>query len=76
MTEPRIANIKTPEYGDKTNGYAVDTIENEGLEYAVRHYIDGNEFKDKETAFRWNRAALALDLLVEHLEKETGRKID
>jgi hypothetical protein len=77
MTEPpKIAHIKTPQLGDRTNGDAVDIIENEGIAYAVMHYIDGNEFKDGETAFRWRRAALALELLKEHLEKETGREID
>lgn len=30
----------------KTNGYAVDTIENEGVAYAVMHYCDGSVFKD------------------------------
>jgi hypothetical protein len=72
----QIANIKTPVLGDKTDGDAVDIIENEGLAYAVRHYCDGNDFASHETAFQWRRAALALDLLVEHLQKQTGREID
>lgn len=59
---------------DKTNGYAVDTIENEGLEYAVRHYIDGAEFKDPVTECLWTEAAQALGRLVKHLENETGRE--
>lgn len=61
---------------DKTNGYAVDTIENEGLEYAVRHYCSGDEFKDEITAKLWNAADAAIDALVKYLENETGREID
>lgn len=64
------------EAGDKTNGYAVDIIEGEGLDYAVRHYIDGSAFKDPETASLWTEAGQALNALVEHLENETGRDID
>lgn len=60
----------------KTNGYAVDTIENEGLAYAVRHYIDGSCFKDPDTARLWREADAALAALITHLEHETGREID
>lgn len=60
----------------ETNGYAVDTIENEGLAYAVRHYCSGSTFKDEDTAFLWDQAATALDALIRHLENETGREIE
>lgn len=59
----------------QTNGWAVDTIENEGLEYAVRHYCDGSEFKDTHTALLWDKAARALDELVTYLVDETGRDV-
>lgn len=60
---------------DRTNGDAVDIIENEGLEYAVRHYISGTEFKDSMTRKLWIDAELALDRLVNYLQRETGREI-
>lgn len=60
----------------KTNGYAVDRIENEGLEYAVRHYIEGDAFKDPVTARLWTAADCILTALVKHLESETGRTVD
>lgn len=60
--------------GDRTNGYAADTIENEGLDYAVRHYIDGDAFKDPETARLWTEAANANQALVDYLKRETGRE--
>lgn len=59
--------------GDKTNGYAVDIIENEGIGYAVQHYIDGDSFKDPETRRLWNEASLALSELESYLRAETGR---
>lgn len=58
----------------KTNGYAVDTIEDEGLDYAVRHYIGGSAFKDPTTAELWDNAAKALHALVDYLKAETGRE--
>lgn len=60
---------------DKTNGYAVDTIENEGLEYAVRCYCDGSTFKDPKTRELWEAAAKSLDDLVKYLNDETGRDL-
>lgn len=60
----------------ETNGYAIDTIENEGLAYAVRHYCNGSEFKDTQTALLWDKAQRALNELIEYLENETGREID
>lgn len=64
------------EPGEYSNGYAVDTIENEGIAYAVRHYIDGKYFKDRRTMELWDNAADALNELIAHLEHETGREID
>lgn len=64
------------EKGEYTNGYAVDTIENEGIAYAVRHYIGGEYFKDPETAKLWSEADEALTKLVNYLQNETGREID
>lgn len=60
----------------RTNGDAVDIIENEGLDYAVRHYISGSAFKDPDTARLWTAADGALNALVNHLTAETGRDFD
>jgi len=57
----------------KTNGYACDVIENEGLSYAVQDYCSGSTFKDPTTAELWDAAEAALDTLVRYLETETGR---
>lgn len=62
--------------GEKTNGYAVDTIENEGIGYAVMHYISGDEFKDPVTAALWSGSAKSLEALRDHLISETGREVD
>jgi hypothetical protein len=59
----------------RTNGDAVDIIENEGLGYAVQHYISGDSFADAKTARLWNEADRALAALVTHLERETGREV-
>ena len=59
-----------------TNGDAIDLIENEGLDYAVRHYTSGSSFKDSDTGLLWDEAANALNNLVNHLERETGREVD
>ena len=63
-----------PERGQYTNGDAVDIIENEGVGYAVQHYISGDYFKDPVTAALWNAADKSLKALVEHLKRETGRE--
>lgn len=60
--------------GEKTNGDAVAIIGNEGLAYAVRHYIEGDAFKDPVTAGLWDAASNTLDELVAHLERETGQE--
>jgi hypothetical protein len=62
--------------GDKTNGYAVDTIESEGLDYAVRHYTSADVFKDLKTRKLWAAAEKSLNDLVEYLKTETGRDFD
>lgn len=59
----------------RTNGDAVDIIENEGLGYAVQHYISGSAFADAKTARLWNAADSALTELAEHLARETGRDV-
>lgn len=48
-------------------------VEEEGLGYAVQHYINGDSFKDPETARLWTLAAETLDALESHLRAETGR---
>lgn len=59
-----------------TNGDLVDTIENEGLEYAVRHYCDERHIEDKLTGVLWRQAADSLNLLVNRLKAQTGRDFD
>lgn len=61
---------------NETNGYAVDTIENEGLAYAVKDYCDGSTFKDPKTAELWDAAAKSLNDLLHYLRDETGREIE
>lgn len=63
------------EKGEYTNCDAVSIIENEGLDYAVRHYISGDYFADPETQKRWNAAEEAITALTEYLERQTGREI-
>ncbi len=58
-----------------TNGDAVDIIENERLDYAVRHYCNGSDFKDRVTAELWDEAGTALNALVAYLQDETGRDL-
>ena len=58
-----------------TDGDAVDIIENEGLEYAVRHYCDGTYFESGKTGSYWTAAQRALNNLVDHLREQTGRDI-
>lgn len=62
------------EQNKKTNGDAVAIIGNEGIGYAVRHYINGDSFKDPVTAALWNAADKSLTALVLHLERETGQE--
>lgn len=59
----------------QTDGDAVDIIENEGLDYAVRHYISGDYFEHAETGRLWDEAEKALDALVKHLARSTGRTV-
>lgn len=59
----------------KSNGYAADTIANEGAEYAVRHYCSGEIFKDPRTTELWNAAEKSLNDLIRYLNEETGRDL-
>lgn len=64
-----------PDRGEYTNGDAADIIENEGVGYAVQHYIDGEWFKDPVTALLWTAADNALTALLAHINRETGREV-
>lgn len=44
-----------------------DRVEQEGLDYAVRHYMDASSCKNPETARLWQEAADALNALAKHL---------
>lgn len=47
-----------------------DIVENEGLEYAVRHYMGADVIKNPETAKLWIEAEAALTALAKHLHLE------
>ncbi len=55
--------------GTLSNYEASAIIENEGIGYAVQHYISGEEFKDPATAKLWLNAEKALNDLKEYLEE-------
>lgn len=59
----------------RTNGDAVDIIENESVGYAVQHYIGAEAFKDPTTRRLWRDADRALTELCEYLSRETGREV-
>ena len=48
-----------------------EIVEDEGLDYAIRHYMGSDSIKNPETAKLWDDAALALDALAKHLHLET-----
>jgi hypothetical protein len=47
-----------------------DIIENEGLEYAVLHYMDESSIDSTKTAKLWKVAREALQALSKHLKLE------
>lgn len=50
-----------------TNLYVAERIEQEGLDYAVRHYMSSDNFEDRKTAELWDAAEKALNDLMTHL---------
>ena len=53
---------------DQMNDVRVrEVIEQEGLDYAVRHYMRSDHIQNPVTAALWKSAADALDALAEHL---------
>ena len=56
----------------KYDDFEVQEIcEDEGLDYAVRHYMGPESIKNPETARLWEEAGKALNALAEHLHLET-----
>lgn len=47
-----------------------ERVEQEGLDYAVRHYMDGSSIQNPVTAKLWDEAATALEKLAKHLRLE------
>lgn len=47
-------------------------VENEGLGYAVQHYMPHTVIKDQEIAQRWKAAADAMNELDRYLRDEAG----
>lgn len=57
-----------------TDGDVVDQIEHgDGLEYSIRHKFDSRHIESEKTGKLWDAAAKALNDLVDHLERSTGR---
>lgn len=44
-----------------------EIVEDEGLDYAVRHYMSSDSIKSEETAQLWSAASDALEALAKHL---------
>ena len=44
-------------------------IENEGLGYAVQHYMSGSSIKDEDLADMWDRARELLNEIEEYVEE-------
>lgn len=49
------------------NREVAERIEQEGLDYAVRHYMGSKDFEDRKTAELWDAAEAAMNALVQHL---------
>lgn len=49
----------------------VERIEQEGFEYAVRHYMDSRHIQNPVTGKLWDEAAKAMNKLAEHLHLES-----
>jgi len=54
-------------FGNHSNIDAENIIENEGISYAVQHYISWKEFEDPKTRILWKNAEKALYELEEYL---------
>ena len=53
---------------DKYDDFEVrDIVENEGLDYAVRHYMTADHCENPKTAELWGAAEKALNTLAKHL---------
>jgi hypothetical protein len=56
---------------EKMNDIEVrERVDQEGLDYAVRHYMSGDSCQNPETAKLWDEAAAALNNLAAHLGLE------
>lgn len=49
--------------------YVLDTIENEGLGYAVQHYLPASHIADPILADMWDAASSLLDAIEAYVEK-------
>ena len=63
----KVIDVQEEKYGDHTNTDAFNIIENEGVGYAVQHYISWKEFKDPETRRLWKLADETLCQLEEYV---------
>lgn len=63
----KVFGVSPETVGTLSNDRACQIIANEGIGYAVQHYINATEFSDIETARLWNEADIALDNLEAHL---------
>lgn len=54
-----------------TNEEVAQIVENEGLGYAIQHYMDSSEFEDRELAAMWDEADTLLNKITEKLDQYT-----
>lgn len=52
-----------------TNKQVAEIVENEGLGYAVQHYMSSEDIKDKELAKQWEVAKGALNTITNILKE-------
>jgi len=63
-----VIDIKEDVKGTLSNFDACSAIYNKGLDYAVRNYASGVDFKDTTTGDLWDKADNAISNLLEYLD--------
>ena len=54
------------------NKDVANIVVREGLDYAIRDYIDFEDIDDSRLSILWEEAQEILDKIIEFLEEETG----
>lgn len=52
----------------KDNFYVATVVEDEGLGYAIQHYMNGDSFEDRELAEMWDKCQELLEAIDKKLE--------